>query len=140
MKSLRQRLDELKNELEPYIQSRMIFLLNPKDTKPMEAVVAWAAMPKPDVSTVFVDDEAPMEELWRVVEPDIFTFATLLGTTVQQALPRFNQLKGLGVVYPDGSVAQYAAAIVNVYIKNQVGKIQPKEKSTVTKKKDTSND
>lgn len=128
MKNLSDRLDELKNDLEPYLQSRMIFLLNPKDTKILEAVVAWTVLPKPDVSTIIVEDNASMETLWDIVKPDIFRFATILGCNVQSALPRLNQLKELSIIYPDGSVANIAMTLANVYIKNQVGKIQPKEK------------
>ena len=135
MKSLQQRLEELKNELEPHMQSRVIFLLNPKDTKLIEAVVAWTALPKPEVSTIFVDDDATMEELWEAVEPDAFNYAILLGTSVQNALPRMKQLKGLGIIYPDGSVASYASSIVNVYIKNQIVKILPKDKQTLQNEK-----
>lgn len=127
MKSLTERLEELKRELEPCLQSRMIFLLNPKDTKTLEAVVAWSALPRPDVSNIIVNDDANMEELWELVEPDAFRFATILGCSVQNALPRLRQLKELDIIYPDGTVAGIAMTIVNVYIKNQVGKIQPKE-------------
>ena len=127
MKNLRERLRELKLDLEDELQSRMIFLLNLKDTKMFEAIVAWRTLKKPEIETVLVQDDATMEELWDSVEIDIFSYAEALGSNIQNALPRLKQLQKLNIIYPDGSVAPLAMQIINAYIMNQVGKIQPKE-------------
>ena len=120
MKAFRQRLEELKKELEPFLQPRMIFLLNPKDTKILEAIVAWTVVPKHNIDLIQVDDDATLEDLWKMIEPDIMSFSVALGCTMIQALPRFEQLKALSIIYPDGTVADLANSIANVYIKNQV--------------------
>ena len=127
MKNLRERLWELKLDLEDELQSRMIFLLNLKDTKMFEAIVAWRTLKKPEIETVLVQDDATMEELWDSVEIDVFSYAEALGSNIQNALPRLKQLQKLNIIYPDGSVAPLAMQIINTYIVNQVGKIQPKE-------------
>lgn len=127
MKNLRERLKELKLDLEDELQSRMIFLLNLKDTKMFEAIVAWRTLKKPEIETVLVQDDATMEELWDSVEIDVFSYAEALGSNIQNALPRLKQLQKLNIIYPDGSVAPLAMQIINTYIVNQVGKIQPKE-------------
>ena len=127
MKNLRERLRELKLDLEDELQSRMIFLLNLKDTKMFEAIVAWRTLKKPEIETVLVRDDATMEELWDSVEIDVFSYAEALGSNIQNALPRLKQLQKLNIIYPDGSVAPLAMQIINTYIVNQVGKIQPKE-------------
>jgi len=127
MKNLRERLWELKLDLEDELQSRMIFLLNLKDTKMFEAIVAWRTLKKPEIETVLVQDDATMEELWDSVEIDVFSYAEALGSNIQNALPRLKQLQKLNIIYPDGSVAPLAMQIINTYIINQVGKIQPKE-------------
>ena len=105
----------------------MIFLLNLKDTKMFEAIVAWRTLKKPEIETVLVQDDATMEELWDSVEIDVFSYAEALGSNIQNALPRLKQLQKLNIIYPDGSVAPLAMQIINTYIVNQVGKIQPKE-------------
>jgi hypothetical protein len=130
MKNLTERLIELKNELEPELQSRMIFLLNLKDTKMFEAIVAWKTLPQIETNTIFVEDNATMEDLWNAVEINVFNYAEALGCNVQSALPRLKQLQKLNIIYPDGSVASLAMQIINTYIINQVGKIQPKEQKT----------
>jgi len=105
----------------------MIFLLNLKDTKMFEAIVAWRTLKKPEIETVLVQDDATMEELWDSVEIDVFSYAEALGSNIQNALPRLKQLQKLNIIYPDGSVAPLAMQIINTYIINQVGKIQSKE-------------
>lgn len=128
MKRYNDRLDELKNELEPSLQSRMIFLLNPKDTSTMEAVIGWTVIRHSDFSNVMVDDDATMEDLWKESSFDIMSYATVLGCVPKEAIPRLNQLIKLGIIYPDGTVAALATSIVNVHIKNQVESLKSKSK------------
>jgi len=123
MKTLQDRLAELKEELAPQMQSRMIFLLNPKDVKPLEAIVAWTAIPKTDVRNIQVDDNATMIDLWKAAPPDILAYSTALGCNLRQAQNRLSQLQQLNIIYPDGSVAENAITLVKIYINNQVNKI-----------------
>ncbi|MBO4620675.1 MAG: hypothetical protein J5654_11275 [Victivallales bacterium] len=115
-----ERLEHIKEGLAPLLQRRMIFLLNPKDTAILEAVVAWTVVPAKDITELQVAEDATLEDLWAAAEPDILAYATALGCTVSQALPRFNQLKSLNIIYPDGSVADQAITIINVYINTQI--------------------
>ena len=115
-----ERLERLKQDLAPLLQRRMIFLLNPKDTAILEAVVAWTVVPAKDTGPIQVAAEATLDDLWAAAEPDILAYATALGCTVSQALPRFNQLKSLNIICPDGSVADQAITIINVYINTQI--------------------
>ena len=129
MKTLPERLSELKEEMAPSLQSRMIFLLNPKDTKILEAIIAWTVVPKKNLNLIQVNDDATMEDLWEVSNPDIMSFSVALGCSMVQALPRLEQLKALSIVYPDGSIDEMASSIVNIYIKSQVKDLQRKSKS-----------
>ena len=129
MKTLPERLSELKEEMAPSLQSRMIFLLNPKDTEILEAIIAWTVVPKKNLNLIQVNDDATMEDLWEVSNPDIMSFSVALGCSMMQALPRLEQLKALSIVYPDGSIDEMASSIVNIYIKSQVKDLQRKSKS-----------
>ena len=129
MKTLPERLSELKEEMAPALQSRMIFLLNPKDTKILEAIIAWTVVPKKNLNLIQVNDNATMEDLWEVSNPDIMSFSVALGCSMVQALPRLEQLKALSIIYPDGSIDEMASSIVNIYIKSQVKDLQRKSKS-----------
>ena len=129
MKTLPERLSELKEEMAPSLQSRMIFLLNPKDTKILEAIIAWTVVPKKNLNLIQVNDNATMEDLWEVSNPDIMSFSIALGCSMVQALPRLEQLKALSIIYPDGSIDEMASSIVNIYIKSQVKDLQRKSKS-----------
>ena len=129
MKTLPERLSELKEEMAPSLQSRMIFLLNPKDTKILEAIIAWTVVPKKNLNLIQVNDNATMEDLWEVSNPDIMSFSVALGCSMVQALPRLEQLKVLSIIYPDGSIDEMASSIVNIYIKSRVKDLQRKSKS-----------
>lgn len=121
-----ERLAQIKEEMHPLLQRRMIFLLNPKDTAILEAVVAWTVVPAKDTAGIQVDENATLDDLWAAADPDILGFATALGCPVPQALPRLNQLRSLGIIYPDGSVADQAITIINVYINTQINGLRAK--------------
>ncbi len=124
-----ERLEELKAALQPALQSRLIFMMNPKDLKFLEAVIAWTVVPKRDLSRLSVPADATLEDLWSLAEPDVFAFATALGSTVKDALPRLNQLKILEIIYPDGSIYEKVIALANVYMKGQLNALQKKAES-----------
>ncbi len=105
------------------MQSRMIFLLNPKDTKPLEAIVAWTVVPRADVDDIRVADDASMSDLWDAAPPDVVSYSTALGCSLRQAQQRLSQLQQLDIVYPDGSVADSAMTLIKIYINNQIYKI-----------------
>ena len=123
MKSFQERLKELKEDLKVELQSRMIFLTNPKDHKTLEAVIAWTSIPKQDFSDVYVEDDASMERLWTFAAPDVMLYATALCCPLKDALQKMKQLQRLGIIYPDGSISELAVSIINIYIKNQVSKM-----------------
>ena len=124
MKKFRERLDELKAEMEIQLESRIIFLLNPKDTTTLEAVIAW------NVGEHEVDcevpDDAPMEYLWEICPADLSVFTATLNVKPVQAMARFEQLRRLGIIYPDGSVASLAKKVAGLYIRSQVKTMEDK--------------
>ncbi len=120
MKRFEDRLRELKEENEKGLQPRMVFLLNPKNPGVLEAVIAWTASVADDFDDAEVEDDCPMEGLWKVAEPDMMRFATALGVKLAEAIERFNQLKTLGIIYPDGTISELASSIVNAYMKKQI--------------------
>ena len=124
MKSFEERLNELKSDLKSVLQSRMIFLLNPKDHRTLEAVIAWTAMPKQDFSDVYVNDNASMKDLWKFSNPDVMLYATALCCPLKEAIQKMKQLQELDIIYPDGSISDLALSIINVYISEKVSKMQ----------------
>lgn len=122
MKKFADRCREIREQGQQSLQSRMIFLLG-KDTRVLEAIVAWTSLDikLPDI---MVEDDASIQDLWRACEPDMVAFSTALGCPMTEALPRFSQLVQLGIVYPDGTAADLAMSIVNTYITVQVGDLR----------------
>lgn len=118
MKKFSERLDELKAELEPEIEKRIIVLLDTRNSKPLEAVIAWNV--GEHVIDVDVPDDATMEDLWNLAEPDLYSYAIALNVNIVEAMSRYQQLKQLGIIYPDGSIATIAKKLAQLYIRKQV--------------------
>ncbi|MBP5458659.1 MAG: hypothetical protein J6Y62_00580 [Clostridia bacterium] len=127
MKTFGERLKELKEDLEPKLEARMIFLLNPKDTKSLETIVAWGAMDHSEVDgSLQVPDDADMEYLWSCFEPDIMKLAEVLNVDLIETQSRYVQMRRLGIIYPDGSIAALAHTLVGMYIRVQAKAMEDK--------------
>ena len=127
MKKFKDRLSELRSEIEPQLENRMVFLLNPKDTQALEAVSAWSVQNKKDLD-IEVDDNATLDELWELCPPDINEFAKTLNVKLIDATKRFHQLKKLEIIYPDGFVSKLALQLVGLYIRTQATIMEDKIK------------
>ena len=127
MKKFKDRLLELRAEIEPQLENRMVFLLNPKDTKSLEAVSAWSVQSKKALD-IDVDDNATLEDLWDLCPPDLNEFAETLNVKYVDAMKRFHQLKKLEIIYPDGSVSKLALQLVGLYIRTQATIMEDKIK------------
>lgn len=121
------RLEELKYALEQTMRSRIVFLVNPKDASLLRALTAWTAIPpRRGLELIQVRADATMDDLWALAEPDLFRYATALGCSIKEALPRFSQLRELGLLFPDGTIAPTALQFVKTYVAAQVEAINMK--------------
>ena len=114
------RLEQIKIQDKATSSQKMIFLLNPKDTRVYEALVAWKSIVVDFLEEQEVDDNATIDALWDLSSSNIKEFAITIGDTVQDAIPRLRQLKNLRLIYPDGSINEQARVIVSMYIKKKV--------------------
>lgn len=117
------RLEQIKQEDKKNSVDKMIFLLNPKDTKILQSLVAWK-----NIKTTWNPEQNVLENcdikfLWELTEINIRDYAITLGCTVQQALLRLKQLRNLSLIYPDGTINQTARILVNNYIKNKINEL-----------------
>ena len=120
----------LKEELQKDSNEKMIFLLNPKETKILEAIIAWQSMRIKISPSLLVEDTATLEDLWEMMDDniDLQNFSVTLGCRASDALTRLRQLKNLSLIFPDGSVNSTALVLIKIYIKKQLSKIQIVEK------------
>jgi len=88
-------------------------------------VVAWKS-----VVIAFTDSE-PCEEtmeslqwnwMWSKVKFDIGGFATVAGVNPQNAGKLFERLRGLRLIYPDGTINDYAAKYLQAIIMSKIPK------------------
>ena len=130
MKPFADRLREIKEELQKDSNEKMIFLLNPKETKILEAIIAWQSMRIKISPSLLVEDTATLEDLWEMMDDniDLQNFSVTLGCRASDALTRLRQLKNLSLIFPDGSVNSTALVLIKIYIKKQLSKIQIVEK------------
>jgi len=122
------RLEKLKNSLKDSSQEKLIFLMNPKDTRVMEGLVAWKNMRIAYDPNLEVNEDASIDDLWRLVSFSNKDYAVCLGVSVSLSLPRFRQLKQMNMVFPDGSIDEMCYKLMMTYLKRQVGKVLQTEK------------
>lgn len=122
------RLEKLKNSLKDSSQEKLIFLMNPKDTRVMEGLVAWKNMKIEFDPYIDVSDDASIEDLWRLVSFSNKEYAVCLGVSVSDSLPRFRQLKQMSMIFPDGSIDEMCYKLMMTYLKRQLGKVLQTEK------------
>lgn len=114
------RLEQIKQQDKATSSQKMIFLLNPKDTRVYQALVAWKSITVMFEEDAEVDDNASIEQLWELSASNLKQFAITIGDTVQDAIPRLRQLKNLHLIYPDGSINEQARILVSMYIKKKI--------------------
>lgn len=116
-----ERIKQIKAENQNETKQTMIFLLNPKDKRVLQSLVAWKNIKIKFQGQVQVNEQTSLNQLWQLVQDfNIRDFAITLGCNTQQALPRLRQLKNLRLIYPDGSINRFANMFLNNYIKRKI--------------------
>lgn len=121
------RLQQIKDEDKKSGTQKMIFLLNPRDTRVLQSLVAWKNLELRFDKQAQVREDIGLNELWQLCEINLKQYAITLGVTVQEAIPRLKQLKNLKMIYPDGSINQNARILVNMFIKKKINEIKEQE-------------
>ena len=116
-----ERIEQIKAENQNETKQTMIFLLNPKDKRVLQSLVAWKNIKIKFQGQVQVNEQTSLNQLWQLVQDfNIRDFAITLGCNTQQALPRLRQLKNLRLIYPDGSINRFANMFLKNYIKRKI--------------------
>ena len=116
-----ERMKQIKLEDEQQSKQTMIFLLNPKDKRVLQSLVAWKNIKINFQGQLQVNEQTSLNELWELIQDfNIRDYAITLGCNTQQALPRLRQLKNLHLIYPDGSINRFANMFLNNYIKRKI--------------------
>lgn len=118
-----ERLDEIKEDLRSGSQERLVFLMDKKNLRVMEGLVAWRNLNIDFDPDFEVDEDADIEDLWRLVSFSNKEYAICLGVGVGQSLPRFRQLKQMNMIFPDGSIDDMCHKLMMTYLKSEIGKI-----------------
>lgn len=99
---------------------RFVSLTNPKNTLLMEALVAWTRCHVSFDGNAEVDENATMEDMWRLSNVDTREFANTVGIGISDALSKMKQMVNLELVYPDGTASSKALSIVKMYVKGKL--------------------
>ncbi len=71
--------------------------------------------------------------LWEQCEPDLETFAIVSAVKGQDADPLFTRLKGLKLIYPDGTIHQLALQFIQALVLDKLPRQKrPKEDGNIT--------
>jgi len=85
------------------------------DEKALSAIVAWTNTPitrKEEGQPENDSEIALLSWLWDCIEYDEEHWRTMAGLKVQEATTVFQKLKGLRLIYPDGSAEDYATLYI----------------------------
>jgi len=105
-----------------------------EDEQLRNALVAWKSVHihySRASSCEETDDASRWEWLWNVVEFDSVMFGVVAGCKVQEASSLFLRLKGLRLIYPDGTIHGHAKSFLSMMIMERLnrGKRPKKEES-----------
>lgn len=117
------RLEEIKTELSGTSRERLVFMINPKDTRIIEGLVAWKNTKVMYDEDLVVLGSTTLDELWEMVQYSMKDFATCLGITVTKSLKRFRQLRQLNMIFPDGTIDEVCHSLMTAHLKQQLNKI-----------------
>jgi hypothetical protein len=119
MSSFGEVLAEFKKNEEP---ENIIPLVD--DSVLRNALVAWKSVTiknKPAEDCKFKDDTSRWNWLWSRVEYDPAKFGVVAGCKAQEAANLLERLIGLRLIYPDGTVNNYAKQYIQSIIMAKLG-------------------
>ena len=124
MISANMRLQQIKQFDKSTSSEKMIFLLNPKDTRVLQALIAWKSTKTQFDKNAMVQQSCTIQQLWGCVDVNVREYSITLGCTVQEGITRLKQLKNLSLIYPDGTINENARLIVSMYIRKKLNDVR----------------
>ena len=118
------RLQQIKQFDKSTSSEKMIFLLNPKDTRVLQALIAWKSTKTQFDKNAMVQQSCTIQQLWGCVDVNVREYSITLGCTVQEGITRLKQLKNLSLIYPDGTINENARLIVSMYIRKKLNDVR----------------
>lgn len=109
--------------------SKVVPLLSEKNL--VNALLAWQSVVVSYKQSGIMYDESGnenrlWESLWENASFDIQKFGIVAGLKTQDSQYFFQRLKGLKLIYPDGSIDLFASQYLNAIIIKELGIKQPK--------------
>lgn len=109
-----------------------------KDKSLIDALLAWKSViisyKQSGLSYQEPDSNRLWQLLWENVSFDMDNYGTIAGLKVQDVRYFFERLKGLKLIYPDGTIDLFAGQYINSIIMKELG-IKPKPVTEEEKKK-----
>jgi hypothetical protein len=107
-----------------------------------DALVAWKSveieyLPTASESCEYKEEKARWNWLWYRVKCDVAGFGVVAGVRPQEAAAVFQRLRGLRLIYPDGTVNRMAAQYMKTII---AAKLTPKKQGRTSEKNSSKTD
>lgn len=96
-----------------------------EDVKLRNALVAWKSVTITYASTVpcsATEELARWEWMWGCVDVDLNGFGVVAGCKGQESHVLFERLRGLRLIYPDGTICGHAKSLLSVMIMEKLSK------------------
>ena len=105
-----------------------------EDDSLINGLIAWKSVQikyKELSDCPYTDDVEKWEWLWQRAEFDLAHFGTVAGVKTQEAGNLFIRLKGLKLIYPDGTINVLAKQYLQAQIIQRLNKSKPKKTEKV---------
>lgn len=116
----------------------VVAILNNEDLQ--NCLIAWKSVRvryKPASDCTDVDPIARWEWMWLQIEYDMQTYGMVAGIKMQDVGRAVERLKGLRLIYPDGTINTMAKQYLNSIIMTKIKSLLPRKTKLEEKKEDS---
>ena len=115
---------------------KFVFLLDPKERLLCKGLVAWKNIKTELDFSEPKEIENETDFIWQFSRFDLKNFCAILQIEPLEAKNLINRLKGLHLIFPDGTVNQAAYGVMLTYVSKDLAKRTGANKKTETKIED----
>lgn len=101
---------------------KFVFLLDPKERLLSKGLIAWKNIKTELDFSEIKDIENETEFIWQFCRFDLRQFCVILQIEQLEAKNLINRLKGLHLIFPDGTVNQAAYGVMLSYVSKDLAK------------------
>lgn len=101
---------------------KFVFLLDPKERLLGKGLITWKNIKTELDFSNPIDLKNQDDFIWQFARFDLKTFCNILQLQLHEGKNLINRLKGLHLIFPDGTVNKYAYSVMLTYVGKDLSK------------------